>query len=120
MGTSLWMVTTRCTDPAREAEFNRWYDEVHLPDLLSVPHIVAAQRYTLAGPPSQTEPGAQYLAVYELDTDDPQAVVQTVFAEYSPQWRAAQRTIDCIALVSSTTFTARGARKQATVAAAGD
>ena len=24
-----------CSDPSREEEFNRWYDDIHLPDVLS-------------------------------------------------------------------------------------
>src|SRR5947209_6745269 len=89
MSTSLWLVKTRCTDPAREAAFNRWYTETHLPDLLTVPHVVSAQRFKLAGPPSAGEPADQYLALYELETDDPQAVVTRYFTEYGPQLRAA-------------------------------
>jgi hypothetical protein len=70
MANSVLVVTSRCKDPAREEEFNKWYDEVHLPDILSAPHFVAAQRYKLAGRPSKSEPEAQYLAIYEIDTDD--------------------------------------------------
>ncbi len=45
--------------PGREAEFNGWYDEVHVKDLVAVPGIVAAQRYVAVpsgdagGPPYQ-------------------------------------------------------------------
>jgi hypothetical protein len=47
----------------REDEFNTWYDQQHLPDLLRVPGVVAAQRYKgVVGKWS-------YLAVYELDGD---------------------------------------------------
>ncbi len=28
------LVLTNCIDPSREGEFNRWYDQVHLPDIL--------------------------------------------------------------------------------------
>jgi hypothetical protein len=34
----------------REDEFNRWYDDTHLPEMLQVPGFVAGRRYTLAGP----------------------------------------------------------------------
>ena len=38
------------TQPAagQEAEYNRWYDEVHLGDVLEVDGFVAAQRFALA------------------------------------------------------------------------
>ena len=34
-----WLLAleTNCTDPAREKEFNHWYDNVHLPDVLATP-----------------------------------------------------------------------------------
>jgi hypothetical protein len=118
MGTSVLLVMTRCTDPAREAEFNRWYDEVHLPDVLTVPHIVAAQRYKLAGPANKNEPDAQYLAVYELDTDDTRTAIKAL-GEEMPKWTAAGRVIDCLQVVSATTFAAIGSR-QLEKAAAGD
>jgi hypothetical protein len=42
-----WVVLTNC-DADHEDEFNRWYDEVHLGDLLRVPGIVGARRAVLA------------------------------------------------------------------------
>jgi hypothetical protein len=60
----------------REDDFNTWYDDVHLPDVLKIPGVMSARRYTLA-------PGARsphrYLAVYEVD-GDPGAVLKTLFA----------------------------------------
>ena len=35
--------------PGREAEFNKWYDEVHLPEVLQVKGFVAARRYVVSG-----------------------------------------------------------------------
>ena len=54
----------------REGEFNEWYDNTHLGDVLAVPGMIAATRYELepverSGPPA---PG-QYLAVYEFEGD---------------------------------------------------
>lgn len=34
--------------PGREAEYNRWYDEMHLPDVLRNPGFRSAQRFKLA------------------------------------------------------------------------
>jgi len=123
MGEAIWMVATRCTDPAREDDFNRWYDEVHLPDILSVPHVVAARRYRLARDASRSaspwaaEDGPRYLAVYELDTADPDAVLRAV-GELRPRLVAEGRMIDVIEGSSSTFFTALGARQEATAAQA--
>jgi hypothetical protein len=58
--------------PGQEAEFNEWYDQVHLHDILKVPGIEWAQRFRI----SQVKRGAnydtmpapfQYLALYELE-----------------------------------------------------
>ncbi|HEY7294404.1 MAG TPA: hypothetical protein VH916_05145 [Dehalococcoidia bacterium] len=116
---ALLLVKTACSDPAREDEFNRWYDDVHVPDVTSVPGVIRAQRYKLDGQPSKTEPEAQYLAVYEFDTDDTRTVSRAIGAKM-PEWTAAGRVIDCLQVVSATTFTAIGARQQAKAAAAGD
>lgn len=86
-----WLVFTNC-EPGGEAEFNRWYDEIHVPDLLRVPGIVAVSRGEVAGPQLiMDETGAlahcgadqirfRYLAVYEFETDDPHAVLEEVRA----------------------------------------
>ena len=61
--------------PATEAELNRWYDEQHVPDILTLPGFTAAQRYVttnvnMVGQPWVTENA--YLTVYEHqhDTED--------------------------------------------------
>ena len=56
--------------PGQEQEFNKWYDDTHLGDVLAVPGMVAATRYELqpierSGPPAP----AGYLAVYEFEGD---------------------------------------------------
>jgi hypothetical protein len=118
-GKAALLVKTACSDPARDAEFNRWYDDIHVPDVTSVPGVIRAQRYKLAGQPSKTEPEAQYLAVYEFDTDDTKTVSRAIGAKM-PEWTAAGRVIDCLQIVSAVTYTALGARQQAKAAAAGD
>lgn len=61
-----------------EAEFNRVYDEQHVPDLLSVPGVRAARRYVVER--TNKNGMARYLALYELESA---AVVD------SPAWLAA-------------------------------
>lgn len=57
-----------CKDPAREEEFDTWYETMHLPDMLEVPGMIKASRWISAQP----EAGQirKYLAMYELETDD--------------------------------------------------
>jgi hypothetical protein len=52
----------------REDEFNRWYDDSHLPEVLQVPGFVAGRRYALTGPGSAD--GSRFLAIYEIETED--------------------------------------------------
>jgi hypothetical protein len=63
--------------PAHEAEFNRWYDEEHLPRLARIEGVLAARRFRAgAGSP-------RYIALYDLvDERVPE----------SPGWRAAAET----------------------------
>ena len=59
-GTGLLMVWTDI-DAEHEAEFNRWYDEEHLPRLLEIPGFLSAGRY------AALKGGPKYLAIYELE-----------------------------------------------------
>jgi hypothetical protein len=69
------MVVLSNAAPGRENEYNEWYTNVHLPEVLQVRGLVAAQRFKLGkvqregAPPSQW----QYAAIYEMETDDPGA-----------------------------------------------
>ncbi len=53
----------------REDEYNAWYQDVHLPELVSLPGIVSARRFRLARKVSEVET-YPYLAVYDIETDD--------------------------------------------------
>lgn len=55
--------------PGKDDEFNRWYDEQHLKDVLKVPGIIAAQRFTI------NSEKFRYLTIYELDTDNVDGVM---------------------------------------------
>ena len=55
----------------RDDEFNQWYDTVHLPDVFKVPGVVGASRFRL-----RSGGKWRYLAIYELDCEDPASVEQ--------------------------------------------
>ena len=61
----------------REQECNDWYENVHLRDMLTFPGFVSAQRFHLARNIADPNP-YQYLAIYTIDTDDLDAVVETL------------------------------------------
>jgi hypothetical protein len=57
-----------CKDPAREQEFNDWYTNVHLPDMLQVPGMISATRWMSAD--NKENEIRRYVAIYEMETDD--------------------------------------------------
>ena len=62
-GTGLHMVFADI--PAdKEDEFNRWYDEEHIGDILALPGVLNAARYVAVSG------GPKYLTCYELETPD--------------------------------------------------
>lgn len=64
-----FVVLTNAVD-GREDEYNDWYTNVHLPDVLAIPGIVAAERYRLAHAQRNPVQPFSYLAIYEIETDD--------------------------------------------------
>ena len=85
-----WVVLTNCT-PGDDDIFNAWYDEEHIADLMRIPGIVGVKRGTLTDVQTMMQGedivmanaellGAKhkYLAIYEIEADDPAAVLQEV------------------------------------------
>ncbi len=55
-------------------EFNEWYDNVHIPDLLAIPGMLSAQRHDLRDAAMYHADGGRlpeqrYLVVYEMEGD---------------------------------------------------
>ena len=70
-----YMVKTRSADPARETEFNSWYDDIDIPDVLAVPGFMRARRglqQTIAEFPQLDlrETEGKYVALYDIETTD--------------------------------------------------
>lgn len=73
MPSALMVVGSNPVGPEGEAEYNRWYLEDHLADVLAVTGFTKARRYTLSPvrPMADTTPSPYgYLAVYEVEADD--------------------------------------------------
>lgn len=51
----------------RDDEYNKWYNEVHMKDVLSVAPFKSAERFDVSTVPGLPEPTHRYLAVYEFD-----------------------------------------------------
>jgi len=75
-GTALLMVFTDI-DTEQDADFNNWYNQEHVPDLLALPGFLNAARYEAA------RGGPRYLACYELENAE---AVQT------PEYLAFRRS----------------------------
>lgn len=73
----------------RDAEFNDWYDKVHLRDVGAVPGVTGARRFQ-AVPPGEWK----YAAIYQLDCDDPQAVMQEIMARWKTEKMPASDAFD--------------------------
>ena len=73
---SLWLfcVETKCLDPNREDEFNRWYDEIHIPDVMEgCPDFQSCHRYKLIS----SQGNGKYFVTIEIETDDIDQTFQT-------------------------------------------
>ena len=64
----LLAVVSNPKDPAKEEEFNRWYNDIHVPDILDTGLYHSAYRFENIAPEAS---GGKYLAIYETDQSDP-------------------------------------------------
>lgn len=69
MARHTFVVLTNAVD-GRDEEFNDWYNNTHLQDILATEGFVAAQRFRLAEMDPQQDFPHRYLALYEVETDD--------------------------------------------------
>lgn len=60
------ILETNC-DPLREDEYNAWYDNIHIPDVLSTPGFRRARRYLNR---EYRDGRGKYMCLYEIETDD--------------------------------------------------
>lgn len=66
-------VANHPVSPEREAEFNTWYEEVHMPEVCALPGFGNARRY------APVKEGDPYVAVYEIEGDDLDEVVAGLY-----------------------------------------
>ena len=117
MAENLFLVLTNPIEGEDEA-FNKWYDSQHVPEVLDVPGVVAAQRYDLSEitvpededlPAQLPPPTHRYLVAYELDREP-----DRVMAEFLKRVIAGQlslgETLD-LSTISLTGWTPRGERR---------
>ena len=66
VGTTV-LVVTMDVDPEDEAEFNKWYNEQHLPERMEIPGYVSARRFKL----EEGNGALTYLCIWELEDGSP-------------------------------------------------
>ena len=98
MAKHMLLVFTNAAD-GKDDEFNRWYNEVHLVDVLAVDGFVAAQRFALKDMSGSASPH-RYLAIYEVETDDIDGVVERLGAAAGTMV-ISEAMVEATALVAS-------------------
>lgn len=74
-----FIVLTNCTE-GDDDEFNLWYDERHILDVLSVPGMLSARRYALSSPtPFPAQPW-RYAAIYQIAAEGTDETATELFA----------------------------------------
>ena len=78
MSRHLLLVLTNPVD-GREDDYNDWYENVHLDEVLQTEGIEAAQRYELTATVG-SDSDHRYLAVYEVDAESTEAAIAALNA----------------------------------------
>jgi hypothetical protein len=69
MARGIIYLETRPVSPDREDEYHKWYNDTHLAEICSVDGITSARRF------APTDGEGPFIAIYELECDDLDAVV---------------------------------------------
>jgi len=93
------LVLSNCKDSARETEFNRWYEDIHVADILDTGAFHTAYRYESVAPQATQ---ATYLALYETEQHDP-AKAREALGKARADWEKRGRLSDTIEVVASLT-----------------
>jgi len=111
MATHRLVVFTQPTE-GREDEYNQWYDEVHLREVLETDGFVAAQRFALAdaqiGDVTDAAP-SRYLAIYEIEADSLEAALEKLNAGAATMQMSDALDTDTATAIA---FSALGARME--------
>jgi hypothetical protein len=68
------MVVPSGAQEGRDQDYNDWYDNTHLGQICSIPGITSGRRWD-AIPQTPNPQPSPYLAIYEIETEDPSAVI---------------------------------------------
>lgn len=101
------LIVTAEVDAEVEAEWSRWYDDVHLPDALACPGVLSGRRYRSVGEIAESDRGERgrtratlWTTIYELDS--PAAVETKEFTAmrgwgpFAPRVRSQTRVVTAL------------------------
>lgn len=63
--------------PGREDDYDKWYEETHMRDVLGVDGFLSCERYRAID--LQSGDAAEFVAEYEVETDNPGALLQSLY-----------------------------------------
>jgi hypothetical protein len=95
----LLLVSTDLSVSTREAEYNQWYDQVHLPDIMVIPGFVRVGRYERVNPDGGPD---KFLAAYQVESLDIEKTLDDVWkrvAVLREQGRISDLLVDVSFLV---------------------
>ena len=101
LSSGVMLVMSNAADPRSDDEFNRWYDE-HVLEVLEVPGVVSATRYLLTEEqlPGGDWPARRYLVIYELRSEDIDAVRERILATSDSRSHSSSLEMDPLPITS--------------------
>jgi hypothetical protein len=64
--------------PGKEDEYNEWYTNIHIPDVVRCDGFTGGRRFKLG---QGFDAPHKYMAIYEMETNDPAAVIAGMTAK---------------------------------------
>jgi hypothetical protein len=100
MANWIYIVESNCSDTKRESEYNDWYNNTHVPDILKEADFIHATRYEALHPgPGQ----AKFVALFDLATDDIERTLK-VHEQTEAALKAGGRVSELLVIVTRTAF----------------
>ena len=101
------LIVTAEVDPAIEAEWSRWYDELHLPYALACPGVLRGRRYVTSreisesvGGTRQTSARKVFTTVYELAGPEavgtPEFQAMRGWAQFAPHVTSRTQVVEAL------------------------
>lgn len=83
MPKAIMFVQSSPSAPDREDEYNDWYTNTHLADVLQIPGITAARRFKATEITPVADGDHRYCAVYEVEADDLSKIMEELGTRFA-------------------------------------